>query len=275
MTRILPPAFFGSELHRPLVVAHRGGSLEAPENTLEALRRGIACGSDWQEVDVALTADDVPVILHDDTLERTTGTMGEVARLQLEDVLKLPTGSPRWDDAVRARLLLLGVTVLPDFAGLHVGERIPTLAEVLAVPKARLMLELKTTKRPETMARKVVEAVHQAGAQGRVAIASFDACVLGAVQALAPQLPRIGLAESMPQVYDMLGRNVTAIGVHTDLVAETWACTPPNVATWAWTVYTEKMAHKAVADGAHAVIADNPAALMTSLRRHVPELSYG
>lgn len=266
-----PAAFFGDLHRRPLVVAHRGGSLEAPENTLEALRRGVAVGSDWQEVDVALTADNEPVILHDDTLERTTGTLGEVARWQLEDVLQLPVGNPRWDDGVRARLLLLGIEVLPTFAGAYVGARLPSLRQVLAVPGARLMLELKATSRPQAMARAVLAAVAAAGASYRVAIASFDGEVLDAVAARAPQLPLVGLAETMPQARDMLRRRLAVLGVHTPLVREAWAATPPQIAVWAWTTYTVKMAQQAVADGAAGVIADNPAAVMLALRNHVPE----
>lgn len=264
------PTFFGDLARQPLVIAHRGGSLEAPENTLEALHRGVAVGSDWQEVDVALTADEHPVVLHDDTLERTTGTLGEVARWQLEDVLQLPVGRPRWDDAVRARLALLGVRVLPDFSGVYVGARLPSLAQVLAVPRARLMLELKTTDKPERMAVTVLQAIAQADAQRRVAIASFDGQVLDEVAQRAPELPLVGLAESMPQARDMLRRNLAVLGVHTELVAEAWAATPPHVALWAWTVYTVQMALRAVADGADGVIADNPAELMMSLRNHTP-----
>ena len=263
-------AFFGDTARRPLVVAHRGGSLEAPENTLEALHRGVAVGSDWQEVDVALTADGVPVILHDDTLERTTGTLGEIARWQLEDALRLPVGNPRWDEAVRARLMLLGIEMLPQFAGAYVGARLPSLRQVLAVPGARLMLELKATSRPRQMAEAVLDAVQDAGAAGRVAIASFDGEVLDEVAQRAPALPLVGLAETMPQARDMLGRKLAVLGVHTDLVAEAWAATPPHVAVWAWTVYTVKMALQAVAAGADGVIADNPAAVMLALRNHSP-----
>lgn len=247
---------------RPLVVAHRGGSLEGPENTLEALRLSVAGGSDWQEVDVALTADDHPVILHDDTLLRTTGVEGDLSAWKAADVLQLKAGNPQWDDEARATLAKHGITRVPDFAGKFPQARIPSLGDVLALPGSHLMLELKATTRPALMADKVVRAVDAADARSRVIIASFDREILQAVRARAPHLPRLGLAEDMPQVRAMLHDQVNIVGVDVGLVRQSAKLLPSQTALWAWTVYTEPMARQAVADGAHAVIADNPVSLV-------------
>jgi glycerophosphoryl diester phosphodiesterase len=88
------------------VSAHRGASAERPENTLAAFRTAIAHGCEGVELDVALTADGVPVVLHDRTVDRTTDGSGEVAELTLEQVRALRTAD---------------------------GEPVPTLAEVLAL----------------------------------------------------------------------------------------------------------------------------------------------
>jgi glycerophosphoryl diester phosphodiesterase len=71
-----PPPVFASS--RPLVFAHRGGSKIGPENTCLALTRGMAAGADGFECDVRLAADGVPVLIHDATLDRTTGASGPV-----------------------------------------------------------------------------------------------------------------------------------------------------------------------------------------------------
>src|SRR5688500_15952335 len=67
----------------PVIIAHRGGSLEAPENTLAAIRHGAAVGSDWIEIDVTLSRDDEVIVIHDDTLERTTDGTGMVEAMTL------------------------------------------------------------------------------------------------------------------------------------------------------------------------------------------------
>lgn len=247
---------------RPLVVAHRGGSLEGPENTVEALRLSVAGGSDWQEVDVALTADGHPVILHDDTLLRTTGVPGDVGAWKAADVLQLPAGNPQWDEAARSTLAKHGITRVPDFAGKFPQARVPSLADVLNVPGSHLMLELKATAMPGLMADRVLGEIDAAKAWSRVVVASFDREILQAVQVRAPHLPRLGLAEDLQQVRDMLRDQVNIVGVDVGLVRESARLLPPQTALWAWTVYTEPMARRAVADGAHAVIADNPASLV-------------
>ena len=71
---------------RPLVIAHRGASAEAVENTLTAFRLAHERGADAVELDVHATADGVPVLLHDDTVDRTTDGSGDVRRLTLEQV---------------------------------------------------------------------------------------------------------------------------------------------------------------------------------------------
>jgi len=71
-------------MNTPLIIAHRGNSSSAPENTLEAIREAIAIGSDCVEVDVRCTKDSIPVLMHDPGLGRVTGDRGNVASLTLE-----------------------------------------------------------------------------------------------------------------------------------------------------------------------------------------------
>ena len=111
--------------HRPLIVAHRGASAAAPENTLAAFEQAIALGADGFELDCTLTRDNEVVVIHDDTLDRTTNGRGNVADHTLDELKRLDVGV--WFD--------------PDYA----GERIPTLREALdcARGRARVYIEIK------------------------------------------------------------------------------------------------------------------------------------
>lgn len=95
----------------PKIIAHRGASYYAPENTLAAARKAHALNMAWIEFDVTLTKDEVPVIFHDETLERTTNGTGFIAQTRFADVAKLDAGS--WFS--------------PEFC----TEKVPTLIEML------------------------------------------------------------------------------------------------------------------------------------------------
>ena len=101
----------------PRVLAHRGAGTLAPENTLAALRVGFEHGFRAVEFDAMAPRDDVPVLIHDDTLDRTTGTPGDVTARTAEELTQLDVG--RWHS--------------PAFA----GEPVPRLSEALAYCRAR------------------------------------------------------------------------------------------------------------------------------------------
>lgn len=250
----------------PLLIAHRGGSLEAPENTLASLRHGIACGSDWQEVDITLTRDGHAVIIHDDTLERTTKGVGEVAMMSLLELSALRAGAPIWTEPARLALGALGITDLPIFGDRYVEERIPTLDQVLALPGAQLMLELKTTPKPAALAAAVIDAVHRAGMQDRVALGSFDLATVEAIKQLDAALPRIGIADDPAMFAPLLDVGVDILAVDTPLVPSVAAIKPLHVALWTWTVYTTPMAHRLAAEGADGLITDVPSQLVQAFR---------
>lgn len=116
-----PPLIF-----HPPVIAHRGARASAPENTIAALRRAQEEGAPWIEVDVKLTRDGVPILMHDDTLDRTTSGKGPVAEMDWADIQALDAGS--WFS--------------PAFA----GERVPHLSEALKCAldrRLRVNLEIK------------------------------------------------------------------------------------------------------------------------------------
>lgn len=158
---------------RPLVVAHRGYSAVAPENTLAAFEAALRAGADLLELDVHLDADGVPVVVHDDTLDRTTDTAGAVA--------ESPGALVRAADA--------GAWFAPAFA----GQRVPTLREVVAVvarfPRAGLLVEFKGAWGPAAVSG-AVGSMRLAGVAGRSVVQSFDRSTVAALRDVAPDVRR-------------------------------------------------------------------------------------
>ncbi len=159
------------ELGRPVVVGHRGAMAEAPENTLASFQRAVELGADVVELDVHASADGVPVVIHDDTLERTTDGQGPVARLPLAALRALDAGS--WFG--------------PQFA----GERVPTLDEALEWSRGRvpLAVEIKGSPCPTPdLVDAVVRALQRHAALERAIVIAFDHPALRLARELEPRL---------------------------------------------------------------------------------------
>ena len=157
-----------------LVVAHRGASAEAPENTMEAFRRGVRAGADAIELDVHLTSDGQLAVVHDDTLDRTTDRFGAVASLTMDEIRKADAG------ATFSR---------PDDAGFPFADRgltVPTLPEVLAwLPEGvGLVVEIKAPAAADA----VVDALrpHPVRTSDRCAVISFHEGAIERVHELDP-----------------------------------------------------------------------------------------
>lgn len=153
---------------RFFVVAHRGASGYEPENTLRAVRRALEMGVDAVEVDVRLSRDGVPVVIHDETVDRTTDGRGLVGSMSVEELKRLDAGK---------------------------GERIPLLNEVLEEVKGRciLFVELKE----ERAAVPALESVEKAGMVDSVLFISFEQGVLATVKRLSPS-SHVGLIYAKP-----------------------------------------------------------------------------
>lgn len=158
----------GAHLHG-LAIAHRGGSAWGPENTLEAIERSAERGATAVEIDVWLTADGVPVVLHDGTLDRTTNGTGPIGAVTLTEVRSLDADSDPQSTA-----------------------RVPTLASVLETAKAHdlyVEIELKTeTPDPTALIDAVVTTVKAHQAEDRVWVGSFDPRLVYATRWAAPEL---------------------------------------------------------------------------------------
>lgn len=157
----------------PRVIAHRGGRGLWPENTLYAFKHAAALGVDVLEMDLRRTSDGEIVVLHDDTVDRTTDGQGPVDSYTLAKLKQLDAGYRFTPDD--------GASY--PFRGQ--GISIPVLREVLqALPDARLNLEMKPGD--PGMAAPLCELIAANGAQRRVAIASIDQAAMDAFRAACP-----------------------------------------------------------------------------------------
>ncbi len=160
-----------------LNIAHRGASVAAPPNTLAAFEKAAELGAHGVELDIHLSADSVPVVIHDFTVDATTDGTGRVAEMTLAQLKQLDAGS--WFD--------------PAFA----GERIPTLEEVLEAVGSRLLLniELKDfslcNKRLERVVIGLIEQHSSSCGQpleDRVLLSSFNPFSLRRAKKIAPHI---------------------------------------------------------------------------------------
>jgi glycerophosphoryl diester phosphodiesterase len=127
----------------PFTVAHRGAALHAPENTLAALDKAITLGFDWVEIDVRYTSDNVPVLLHDNAVDRTTNGSGQVARMSYAELQKLDAGS--W------------------FAKEFAGEPVPALEDTLILMQGKICVIWDAKEKPRKVA---VDLFHKYGFTG-------------------------------------------------------------------------------------------------------------
>lgn len=157
---------------KPIVEAHRGYSARYPENTLCAFRQAIAVGAPSIELDVHASADGEIVVMHDGTVDRTSNGKGAIAQMTLAELKKLDVGA--WKG--------------PEFA----GERIPTLAEALALTDASNVafnVEIKTFASAKAV-EKLVALLHEhAPRGGSHVVSSFDVNALLQVRAVDPAVP--------------------------------------------------------------------------------------
>jgi glycerophosphoryl diester phosphodiesterase len=231
-----------------LIIAHRGDSKAAPENTLLAFESAVRVRADLVELDYLHSADGVPVVFHDDELDRTTnacslwgGTKIKLATKTLADLKRLDAGS--WFDA--------------QFA----GTPIPTLAEALAVIQAGSMTLIE---RKEGDAATCVELLKQKNLLDQVVVQAFDWDFLADCHRLAPRLVlgALGNKELTPEKLDKVAKTgASAVGwsdEHID-AAGIAAIHGRGWKAWVWTVDDPKRAVTLVEAGADGIITNVPA----------------
>jgi glycerophosphoryl diester phosphodiesterase len=153
-----------------LIIAHRGASGHAPENTLAAFRKAVALGVSFIETDLHLSRDAHFVALHDDTVDRTTNGKGSVHELTLAELRRLDAGT--W------------------FGSEFTGERIPTLEEILEFAKKNDVVFYLEIKPYASWGGEhaLIGALRESGEIARTVVISFDPSILTAVRKIEPML---------------------------------------------------------------------------------------
>ena len=239
------------------VTAHRGFSGENPENTLASFRAAIAAGADMVELDVHLTRDNELVVIHDDTLERTTEGKGTVADKTLAELKALDAG----------------VRFNPRFA----GERIPTLTEVLDVARGRILvnIELKKGKNfPYTMeelADRTLAVVEKAWMTEQVLFSSFDPAAVDRIRVRNLRLPIAVITQKPWATPEEAGggKRYPAINSSFKNLNEknVRLARAAGLQVHAWTVNTPADMEKVISLGVNGIITNHPDRLIDLLKR--------
>ena len=160
----------------PRLFAHRGASALAPENTMESFRMARRAGVPYLELDVHLSSDGEVVVIHDNSVSRTTGRRGRVERMALGEIRRLDAGHEFTLDRGRS------------FPYRGKGLHIPTLEEVLEeFPEARVTIEIKKTRKGIGAA--VLDVIRRCRAEERVLVASHEHQHLQEFRSLSAGIP--------------------------------------------------------------------------------------
>lgn len=183
-------------LPRPLVIAHQGGEELWPSNTMYAFERAVDLGVDVLETDLHITADGVLVLIHDETVDRTTDGTGVVEQMTLAEVKALDAGHYWTDD---------GGQTFP-FRGQ--GITIATLEEVFqAFPQMPMNIEIKRVDNVP-VAEPFCQMIRQYGMQDKVLVASFHEDLMGEFRAACPE---VATSATQNEVINLFARHFVGL----------------------------------------------------------------
>lgn len=235
-------------LSQPVIFAHRGASAHAPENTLAAFELALAQNADGLELDVKLAADGHVVVIHDPTVDRTTGGHGRVKDLSLAQLRSLEAGS--------------------FFSKKYHGEKIPTLEEVFEAVGKRTFINVELTNYNtprDQLVETVCMLVKKFGLQKRILFSSFFAANLSKARAYLPGVPR-GLL-TLPGLMGAWARSFGfAFGKYQALHSDLKDVTPEQVQrvhrlkrrVHIWTVNATEDMRRLFGWGVDGIITDDP-----------------
>lgn len=236
-----------------MVIAHRGASSYAPENTLAAFDLALQMGARHIELDVDFSSDGHIVVIHDDTVDRTTNGSGPVASHTLTALRGFDAGS--W------------------FGTKFAGERIPTFDEVLERYKGRAHLHTEIKGRSPNLAPRTADLIRKHGMEKQVTITSFQSLRLEEMRAYAPELPAGWL---VAEVSDLIIAQASAMRL-TQLCPRADSVTPELVrrlhaegfVVRVWGVATEALMRKVAQAGVDGMTVNFPDKLIADLKSHM------
>jgi glycerophosphoryl diester phosphodiesterase len=238
---------------RPKIIAHRGYSALAPENTIPAIQKALDAEVDFIEFDVQFTKDGVPVLFHDQTLERTTDIKQStrIDQLNLDELKQIDAGN--WFD--------------PAFR----GTQIPTLDEVLKLKqghkKVGYMIEIKSTGiEPKQAVEKILQRLIDANINpSEVCIASFDDRIVSALQEKINSTT-LGIANHDHAVARFLKMGVKHLALdHVFLSQDKMdQLKKQGITVWSYTVDDPHVAQALLNSGVHGIITNDPHIIKTN-----------
>ena len=157
-----------------MIIAHRGASGSAPENTIPAILKAIKDGANYIEIDVHQTLDNKIIAIHDYSVDRTTNGEGDIGELTYSEIVQMDAG--KW------------------FSDEFEGTKVPLLKELIDImpDSVKLIIEVKGDSSDyPNIEKNIVNIVKAAEAQNKVVLKSFDEDVLAKFKSLAPEIPRI------------------------------------------------------------------------------------
>ena len=231
-------------MRSPWVIAHRGASGHAPENTLTAFRRAVELGTTFIETDLQVTRDGCLVAMHDDTVDRTTNGSGDVAEFTLDELRQVDAGL--WFDR--------------EF----LGERVPTLAEILQFSSKHDVVFYLELKYPALtgMDHSLVAALHEAQSSARTIVISFDPATLVPLRRVDRSIMMGLLVED--QCEDCIQ---AALGVGARQLCPKFSCVTPalveqahraDLQVVAWTVNGAETMRAMISAGVDGIMTDFP-----------------
>lgn len=235
----------------PLVIGHRGAPDSAPENTLAAFRAALAAGVDGIETDLHASADGVPVLIHDASLDRTTTGAGPVSALTFAELRRLDAGGHGFD-------------------GRFAGEPIPSLTEALELLAGRCLLvaEIKQAG----IADLVIAALRRAGAVRSTMVWSFNLETVSEVRRLEPLLPAAWLTLAVPSdpallFETVLSRQLSGVSVYHAAIdaALVRAARARGLSVYAWTADDPAEQRRLAECDVDAIVSNSPSGLKQAL----------
>ncbi len=268
----------------PLNIAHRGARSLAPENTLLAAQEGLKAGADLWELDVALTRDDDLVVIHDDTLERTSNAAQvfparapwRIETFTLAELRQLDFGA--WyvesDPFGQMRAGAVSSPAAENFR----GASIPTLREALVFTQAhhwRVNVEIKDqsgTPGDDHIAAAVVGLVEALGMQEAVILSSFNHAYLRQARALNPAIALAALVEEPAAdpltLLAEIGAQAYNPGLETLDLAQVRTVRAAGYGVNVWTVNTETDMRRLIEAGVSGIFTDFPQTLARILQEY-------
>ncbi|WP_078546313.1 glycerophosphodiester phosphodiesterase [Litchfieldia alkalitelluris] len=265
---------FNKESNKPLVIAHRGGAGVAPENTLYAFRVSERLGVDAIELDVRMSKDGELVVIHDETVDRTTNGVGFVSNLTLKELKSLDAG-------YRLKMRDRG------YPFRHKGITIPTLEEVFQeIKHTSIVLELKDTN--PTVEKKVAKLIKKYDMKKRVIVGSFNDDSIKRFADRTDGKVAIGTGSKALRFYVILHKlhldrlyplkrnavqipvKVGNINLTTDRLIKT--IKERNIAIHYWTINDEKTMKKLIKKNVDGIITDYPNKLLKLLNDDYKEM---